>query len=173
MVYSTCSFTTAQNEDVVRWLLDTEPAARLVPAGLGKCNMCSLPSRVACAGAGASTGAGAGAGVGGGAGTGGAAGAGTGGAAGVGPSHVDDGAAAGGGLAQEESGGQGSGGIVHDPAPAACGACGAPIVWQQGGIDLTLRFDPLKSLTSGLFVAKFTKVLPPSEPPAGDSESAL
>lgn len=34
LVYSTCSLTTAQNEDVVRWFLGTAPNARLVPAGL-------------------------------------------------------------------------------------------------------------------------------------------
>lgn len=32
LVYSTCSFARAQNEDVVRWLLAHEPAASLLPA---------------------------------------------------------------------------------------------------------------------------------------------
>lgn len=30
-MYSTCSFTTAQNEDIVAWLLETSPDARIVP----------------------------------------------------------------------------------------------------------------------------------------------
>lgn len=32
LVYSTCSSDTAQNEDIVKWLLDTEPLANLEPA---------------------------------------------------------------------------------------------------------------------------------------------
>ncbi|SPQ93054.1 SAM-dependent MTase RsmB/NOP-type domain-containing protein [Plasmodiophora brassicae] len=31
LVYSTCSFCTAQNEDIVQWLLDNHPSARLLP----------------------------------------------------------------------------------------------------------------------------------------------
>jgi len=34
MVYSTCSFCTSQNEDIVQYLLDTCPAARLLPIQL-------------------------------------------------------------------------------------------------------------------------------------------
>ena len=34
LVYSTCSFSLRQNEEVVQWLLDSEAEARLVPAAL-------------------------------------------------------------------------------------------------------------------------------------------
>jgi 16S rRNA C967 or C1407 C5-methylase (RsmB/RsmF family) len=34
LVYSTCSLTLSQNEGVVRWLLEREPSARLIPAPL-------------------------------------------------------------------------------------------------------------------------------------------
>ena len=99
MVYSTCSLTTAQNEGVVQWLLDTEPTAQLVPVGIGACSECSQQSAVV-------------------------------------------------NSAAEDSG---------LDASLRCPACSSPVVWQQGSIPLTLRFDPLQSLTSGLFVAKFTK----------------
>ena len=36
MVYSTCSLTRRQNEDVVQWLLATAPNAKLVPVHFGE-----------------------------------------------------------------------------------------------------------------------------------------
>ena len=35
MVYSTCSLTKAQNEDVVQWLLENHPNAQIEPIPLG------------------------------------------------------------------------------------------------------------------------------------------
>ena len=131
MVYSTCSLTTAQNEDVVRWLLEQEPTARLTRVPLGMCEACTACGRsdgldgsathssvVAADGRQARVKASAAAGT----------------ALGVaGPTSA--------------TGGQ----------PHRCSECGASLVWDGGLVPLTLRFNPLRSGTSGLFIARFCK----------------
>ena len=133
MVYSTCSLTTAQNEDVVRWLLEQEPSARLTRVPLGTCEACTACGRSD----------------------------GLDGSATHSPvlaadgrqAHVTASAAAGTAAAvAAPTTGSAAGGRAH-----RCSGCGALLVWDGGLVPLTLRFNPLRSGTSGLFIARFRK----------------
>lgn len=91
LVYSTCSLTRAQNEEVVQWLLDAEPQAELAP----------IPSL----------------------------------------------------------------------SPGSGGADGQ-LPWEEAGLPHTLRFNPLTTGTSGLFIARLTKAPPAAASAAGVCSTA-
>lgn len=108
LVYSTCSFSRNQNEDVVAWLLKHCPSARVVRiGGWSPCKETSAAQAVV---------------------------------------TTDESDAA----VVDSNGGEGSGGADHLLQPWPCR--------ESPFLANTLRFDPVTSGTSGLFVAKIIKL---------------